>query len=142
MTLENKNSNLSRWRELATNFLGEDFFNELPTALGRNTPRADVYQSKDEVIVLIDLPGIEDVNSVEIKIDGKTLVVKGKYSNPYKNLKAAIVERNRGDFKKIIPLGSNVSKRYNSATYKKGVLEIRFPKIKDISGEKININNL
>lgn len=128
----NKNSfDFAKWNQLARQFLGEDFFQDMmdgPLKQGQG-PYADVYQGKNEVIVVIDLPGMEDINSLDIRVEGSIMKIKGFMTSPYQGYPTIITERHKGEFEKTINLGNNVSNKYTSARYRKGVLEIRLPKL-------------
>lgn len=118
-----------RWHHLARQFLGEDFFDGMLENRKVQDPLVDVYHGKNEVIVVMDLPGMEGIHSLDLRIEGDTLLVKGDFPSPYHAYQAILVERKRGNFQKVIPLGANVSHQYTSARYRKGVFEIRFPKL-------------
>nr|WP_224749812.1 Hsp20/alpha crystallin family protein [Polycladospora coralii] len=102
----------------------------------RKDPYVDVYHLNNEVIVVIDLPGMDNIQNIELKIEGDQLTITGRLNTPYQGFSAILQERRRGEFQKIIPLGVAVEKRYNSARYRKGVLEIRFSKVVPTQHEK------
>ncbi|SEN66365.1 Hsp20/alpha crystallin family protein [Lihuaxuella thermophila] len=117
-----------KWNQLARQFLGEDFFADVLEAARGTYPCIDVYHGKNEVIVVIDLPGIEDINSLDLGVDGDTFYIKGYFSTPYQAYSSAMIERKRGEFQRTVSLGVQVSPKCTSARYRKGVLELRFPK--------------
>lgn len=117
------------WHELARQFLGDDFFEEIQTSVNKEEPAADVYHGQNEVIVVINLPGLENVHSLELRIEGENLWLQGDFPTPYQGYRTILSERKKGRFQKVIPLGTFVSKKYTHARYRRGVLEIRFPKI-------------
>jgi HSP20 family protein len=116
------------WHELARQFLGEDFFEDMQTAARQDEPAADVYHGENEVIVVVNLPGLENVRALDLKLEGNNLIIQGDYPSPYEGYQTIFSERKKGMFKKVIPLQASVSKRYTHARYRRGVLEIRFPK--------------
>ncbi len=130
---------MERWYQLARMFLGEEFFHDFITAKNNNLPFADVYHSKSEVIVVVDLPGIEDIGSLDARIEGDNLVLKGSFPSPYQGYESFLSERKQSTFQKIIPLGAAVSNKQTFSRYRKGILEIRFPKIKTNNKNKIVI---
>ncbi|AUS07779.1 hypothetical protein C1X05_02370 [Laceyella sacchari] len=117
------------WNQLARHFLGDDFFEDILSAAERKGPAADVYHGKNEVIVVVDLPGMDNIQSLEMKVENDTLWLSGRFSIPYNGYRMTLAERSRGEFQKCIPLGAPVSKNYTSARYRRGVLEIRFNKL-------------
>lgn len=128
--MKNQLPDFSKWYQLARQFLGEDFFKEMTNESFNKTPYADVYEGKNEVIVVMDLPGMENINSLDIRIEGETLLIKGYVPSPYQSYRTISTERKSGEFQKTISLGTPVSPKFSSARYRKGVLEIRFPRLK------------
>jgi HSP20 family protein len=111
----------------------------LPGILGEF--RVDVSEHEDEVIVVADLPGIvkEDVNlrlinprSLEISTERKDVTEEEKKGY-------FVRERIYGSMRRIIPLPNEVNEKSAKATFTNGVLEIRFKKVKDDKGRKIEI---
>ncbi|WP_164491590.1 Hsp20/alpha crystallin family protein [Staphylospora marina] len=117
------------WQELVKRFLGEDFFEDVVEAATRQDPKTDVYHGPGEVIVVMDLPGLENVKSLKIKVEGEQLRVTGRLPSPYEGYQIRMVERKAGEFEKVIPLGATVSSKRVIARYRRGVLELRFRKI-------------
>jgi HSP20 family protein len=117
------------WSKLARKLLGDDFFEEIIEAKNEQVPFADVYQGKREVIVVVDLPGIEDPKLLDLRMDGDVLLIQGVFPSPYEAYEAAQLERKRGVFQKRVPLGEKVDEKKRVIRYRKGVLEIRFPRI-------------
>lgn len=128
-----------RWNQLARQFLGDDFFEDILEAAEHKGPVADVYHGKNEVIVVVDLPGMENIHSLEMKVEGETLWLSGQFPSPYHGYRLAFAERSRGEFQKKIDLGVPVSKKVTSARYRRGVLEIRFPKLTSKGNTKLRI---
>jgi HSP20 family protein len=90
------------------------------------TPRADVYDRDTELVIMIDLPGIEK-DSLDIGIENDRLSIRGT-RNVEPNGKQRL-ERNNGRFyRRFGPLSQSIDQAAISATYKEGVLEIRLPK--------------
>ena len=116
------------WHELARQFLGDDFFEEMQTAVHQEEPAADVYHGENEVIVVVNLPGLENIHALEMKMEGENLIIQGDYPSTYQGYRPVFSERKKGPFKKVIPLNAGVSKKFTHARYRRGVLEIRFPK--------------
>jgi HSP20 family protein len=118
----------AKWNHLVRHFLGEDFFEDIVGAVRKQEPLTDVYHGKREVIVVVDLPGLERVEAVKMQVEGDTLHLRGEFPTPYRGYEVQIAERKKGEFHKQIPLGTTVSRNSSTMRYRKGVLEIRFPK--------------
>lgn len=120
----------SQVHELARAFLGEDFFHDMSRVsnVSPSDPAADVYHSRNEVIVVINLPGMANIHSLDFTVEDTDLKIKGTLDSPYEAYESSLLERKRGIFERTIPLRDKVHKKFESARYKKGVLEIRYRK--------------
>ncbi len=93
------------------------------------TPSTDIYETKDEIVAVVELPGI-DQSEIDITLIGDTLTVRG--TRPRKGevegehyLRG---ERSFGPFVRTLVLPSVVDANGVKAAYKDGLLEIRLPK--------------
>jgi HSP20 family protein len=93
------------------------------------TPSTDVYETTEEFVAVVELPGI-DQKEIEISLFGDTLTVRG--SRPRKESSEGEHqlrgERCFGPFVRTIAVPSVVDADRIKATYKDGLLEIRLPK--------------
>lgn len=124
----------SQIHELARAFLGDDFFQEMSQLSSASAPSAepaaDVYHSRNEVIVVINLPGMENIHTLDFHVKDSDLTIRGSFDSPYEAYDSTLLERKRGSFSRTIPLRERVYPNYTSARYKKGVLELRYRKRK------------
>ena len=101
------------------------------------TPAADIYESEENYLIAIDLPGI-DRAMLSIDLDDDRLVVKGVRmldSEP----KEHRCERPRGRFLRTFSLPGSVNQTEIGAEYKDGVLQIDLPKRKEQKAKRIEI---
>ncbi|SFX68352.1 HSP20 family protein [Thermoactinomyces sp. DSM 45891] len=128
-----KTEDFSRWQQLAKQFLGDEFFQDIVGSQGSKAsssyPAVDVYQGKNEVIVLVNLPGVEEFRAVDIKVEGDQLTISGNVAESYGDHEVIISERKQGPFSKTVSLGAPVARKYKHARYRRGVLELRYPKL-------------
>lgn len=131
--MDDQQQHFQKWSQLARKFLGDDFWSDVlnasPATSSSGGPKADVYHTRNEVIVLVDLPGIEDIHLLDLRIEGDTLYVKGHIPTRYANYESTLNERLSGDFERSIPLGATVTRQHSSARYRKGLLEVRLNKV-------------
>ena len=118
-----------KWVQLADRFLGEDFWSDLEKEVPDSVPKVDVYHTRSEVIVLVDLPGMEDLSRLQLRTDGQHLMIKGNIPSRYDRLDVSVAERPKGEFHRSIPLGAWVTRHQARARYRRGVLEVRLPKV-------------
>ncbi len=89
-----------------------------PVISEEREPLVDVFEEKDSVVVIAELPGV-DKNKIKLTIsdDGRKLVIKA--SNEYHK------------YYKEVELPVPVDPKSAKASYKNGVLEVRLKKIKE-----------
>jgi HSP20 family protein len=92
-------------------------------------PKVDLTESDHDVIVNMDLPGI-DPKQLEINVHGNVLSIRGerKSDREEKGRDFHFVERQYGSFQRDIPLPTVVENSNVAANYKNGVLTITLPK--------------
>jgi HSP20 family protein len=112
----------------------------VPTLLGEL--RVDIAEQENEVIVVADLPGVEKEN-VEISlVNPRTLEIRceRKQEKEEKDEGYYLRERRTGSISRVIPLPGEVTDDGATATFRNGVLEVHFKKIKIERGAKIKID--
>ena len=119
---------MKKLREQISSFLGAKLQNA--ATLGRK-PSIDIYESKDEVVVKSNLPGI-DPTEVEIMVGENNLVIQGEAKEEDVQVEAEDgyhkVERYLGNFSRSVTLPARVKHEEATASAEHGVLEIRMPK--------------
>jgi HSP20 family protein len=104
------------------------------------TPAADIYETKDEMVAVLELPGVSQ-KEINISLVGDTLSVRGERhredqvgeENYYR------VERTYGPFSRTLLLPSMVDADRIKAVYNNGLLEIRLPKREEAKPKPIPI---
>lgn len=125
---------------------GRDLFSTADTPFGyftkSLTPRADVYETDNEVVVKAEIPGVskEDLN---IYVDENSVRISGqtKKDTGYKDENAYRAERFYGSFSRTIPLPVKVKSEMAKASYRDGILSVTAPKAESskTKGRKIDI---
>ena len=104
------------------------------------TPAADIYETKDEMVAVLELPGVSQ-QEIDISLVGDTLIVRGERhrqdqvgeENYYR------VERTYGPFSRTLLLPSVVDADRIKAVYTNGLLESRLPKREEAKPKPIPI---
>ena len=104
------------------------------------TPSLDMYESKENLIVNAEVPGI-DPTKVNISIDNGSLFLQGekKVDNHGNNDDVKFNERLYGEFKRVISIPDSVDSKMVSAQYKDGLLTVTLPKREESQPKKIDI---
>lgn len=125
-------------RSLAWGWPGWGDFEE---ALGNlRVPALDVVDRDKEVLVRVELPGVEK-KDLNISIDDSTLTIKGSTCQETKDQRKNYFrcEIQQGNFSRAIPLPSGVEKDKISAHLKDGMLEIILPKVESTQRRNVEV---
>jgi HSP20 family protein len=103
-------------------------------------PRADLTQHKDELVIRIDLPGI-DKNNVKVNVTEDAVSVQGERHRAQEEERDGVFrsERDYGAFSRTIALPPGAITDQAKASFNNGVLEIRMPAAPKPEGRQIEI---
>ncbi len=136
--LENLQREMNRLFDLTFPRLGE-----ADTTLlgGQWTPAIDIYDSKDNIVVKADLPGLKK-DDIEVSIQDNILTIKGekKQEREVKEEDYIRSERFYGSFHRSISLPSEVDSSKVKAVFKDGVLELTLSKKEEAKPKQIKID--
>jgi HSP20 family protein len=124
-------------------FEGGNGFEHLPDALRRGPmPPVDMAETDKDFVVSVQLPGFEE-KDIELQLLGGDLVVSGerKWEGERKDKTFHRVESQYGSFRRAIelPEGARCDPDAIAATYAKGILEVRVPKVEPKPAAKIAV---
>ncbi len=104
-------------------------------------PLMDVYETSEDIVLEMDLPGI-DPKDVLIKVYEDVIIVEGvkREGHREKKLRYICMERNFESFRRIIKVPVPVDAAAGKAWYDHGVITVTFPKLKE-RVIKISIEN-
>lgn len=103
-------------------------------------PAADIYESDEDLVVNLDLPGI-DPKAVDVRVENNLLTIRGERQFTLKKNPENYhrVERSYGTFGRSFTLSTSVNPEKIRATYQSGVLTIVLPKAEAAKPRKIQI---
>lgn len=130
----------SRLPEGAEEVLGSDFWNDFQQFFPKKGPHIDLYETSEEGIVFVELPGLESVDHFKITHRGTHLIIEGVIPDFLKTQTKSIImqERLTGPFKRELHIPFAFSTNDIHAKFRHGLLEIRLKKI--TNEQKIDIN--
>ncbi|MFV1957067.1 MAG: Hsp20/alpha crystallin family protein [bacterium] len=110
------------------------------TGVAKLTPAVDLVDTKDDVIVKVELPGIKK-EDVDITLSDGLLTIKGekKVENEEKEGSRYYFERRYGSFTRAIALPAKVKPDKIKAKFTDGVLEVKLPKAEEEKTREIKI---
>ena len=102
-------------------------------------PRADIFETGNEIIVVADMPGVDE-NSVDITLEKNVLSLTGlvEPAQP-ENYGLAYAEYEIGDYFRRFTLSDEVDQENIQATVKNGVLRLHLPKAGPAQARKIAV---
>ncbi|MEW6376809.1 MAG: Hsp20/alpha crystallin family protein [Thermodesulfobacteriota bacterium] len=124
--------------------LWDSFFEERPRRKGEEVsewlPSLDVSETKNDVVVKADLPGI-DPKDIDISLSEGVLTIKGekKQEREEKEENYHLIERSYGTFARTIRLPREVQSDKINASYKNGILRVTLPKSEEAKKKEIKI---
>ena len=102
-------------------------------------PNADIYETPNELKVVLEMPGIEKDN-VEINLDDGVLHVEGRLDlSKYAGLQPLYTEYNVGHYARSFQLSSRIDQSKIAAEMKDGVLSLTLPKLEEARPRTIQI---
>lgn len=104
-------------------------FGDNARRLGQFRPVADVIETEEDFLILVELPGL-DREDVFLELHGKELAVSGDRKPPTDRAGAAfqVMERSYGCFSRRFVLPEDADGMGVQARMKSGLLHIRVPK--------------
>ena len=103
-------------------------------------PAADMYETDEELVVELEVPGFEE-KELELELVDHTLTVKGerKHEHEEKEKNFFLQERIEKHFERRFLLPAEVDTEHIDATFRAGVLEVHVPKIEPAKPRAIEI---
>jgi HSP20 family protein len=103
------------------------------------SPALDLYEDKDNIVAVVELPGMQK-EDIEISLHDGTLTISGERKSQTSNReKAERTERYIGRFRRSITLPTRVDANKISATYRDGILTVTLPKAEEAKPKQIEV---
>lgn len=92
-------------------------------------PAADVYRDGEDLVVRLDLPGVDPADDVTVELEGRRLVVRGERKDQRDSEARGrrISEVRFGSFRRVVTLPRAVDGDAVRASYDAGVLTVTVP---------------
>ncbi len=109
----------------------------------RNTkvyiPKVDIYESKDKIVLIADMPGVDD-KSADVMLENNVLTISGTVEpTAYPNHSMGYAEYDVGDYQRSFTISDEIDRDKIEARMKDGVLKLTLHKAEK-SKKKISIS--
>lgn len=103
-------------------------------------PTADIYETKDALKVILEMPGVEKGN-VNVHVEDGVLNVEGRLElTKYQGLQPLYTEYNIGHYARSFRLSNKIDQDKIGAELKEGVLSLTLPKVEEAKPRTIQVN--
>src|SRR6266700_1053427 len=114
-------------------------FRGMDSSFGGWSPALDLYQDKDNIVAVVELPGMRK-EDIEISLHDGTLTISGERKSQTSNReKAERTERYIGRFRRSITLPTRVDANKIGATYRDGIVTVTLPKAEEAKPKQIEV---
>jgi len=121
--------------------LWDSFFEGRPQVrFGEWFPTLDVSETKNDLVVKVELPGM-DQKDIDVSLSDGHLTIKGekKKEKEEKEENYHFIERSYGTFTRSVQLPKEVKHDKISASYKNGILKVVLPKSEEAKKKEVKI---
>jgi HSP20 family molecular chaperone IbpA len=104
------------------------------------SPYTDIYESPSEVVVTMDIPGV-DRSAIDIQLEKNVLTITGNIeSKKYEGLEPIYTEYNVGNFVRSFTVSTEIDRDNISAKGVDGVLTVQLPKAATAVAKRIEVH--
>ncbi len=104
------------------------------------SPRFDIWEADDELILYGDLPGVTPEN-LDIRFENRELTIHGKVEPRHADINFLYGEYGIGDFYRTFTIGEAIDGDKISAELNNGVLTLHLPKTEAVKPRRIEVKS-
>jgi HSP20 family protein len=121
--------------------LFDTFFGTDRDQARRWVPPVDLVEAEDHFVLKADLPGLSEAD-VSIEVQDGTLAISGERKAEHESSERGWyrIERAFGSFRRSLTLPDGVDAERTSASFDRGVLEVRIPKPEERKPRRVEIS--
>jgi HSP20 family protein len=102
-------------------------------------PPADIYETKDSIIVLAEMPGVAP-EGIDLTLERRVLTIRGRSSaGDHMGYQRVYNEYTDGDYERVFTLSENIDRDRIEARLKDGVLHLVLPKAETAKARRIEL---
>ena len=103
------------------------------------SPRADVFETGDSIVVVADMPGVDE-QSLDITLERNVLTIRGRASSQERpGYRLSYAEFEAGDYERSFALPQETDRARIDAMVSNGVLQLTLPKSQAATARKITV---
>jgi HSP20 family molecular chaperone IbpA len=102
------------------------------------TPRIDIWENDDELVLYADLPGVKS-EDLDIRFENRELTLFGKVCPRHDDINFVYGEYGIGDFYRTFAIGESIDGDKISAELRDGVLTLHLPKTDAVKPRRIEV---
>jgi HSP20 family molecular chaperone IbpA len=102
------------------------------------TPRFDIFENQEELVLYGDLPGVSK-EDLDIRFEKNELSVYGRVTPRHEDVEYLYGEYGIGDFYRAFTVGEAIDSSRITAELKHGVLTIHLPKSEAVKPRRIEV---
>lgn len=103
------------------------------------SPRFDIWENEDEMILYGDLPGVMP-EDLDVRFENPVLTIHGTVNPRHTDIKFLGGEYGIGDFHGTFTIGEAIDSARISAELKNGVVTVHLPKNEKVKPRRIEVN--
>ncbi len=104
------------------------------------TPRVDIFESENELVLYADLPGVR-CDDLDLRYEQGELIVHGKVKPRHPEVNYLLQEYEEGDFFRSFAVHESIDASRITAECKNGVLTVHLPKVEEARPRKIAVRS-
>lgn len=104
------------------------------------SPRFDIWETEDELVLYGDMPGVAPEN-LDIRFENRELTIHGKVEPRHRGINFLAGEYGIGDFYRSFTIGETIDDGKITAELSQGVLTLHLPKTEAVKPRRIEVKS-
>ena len=105
------------------------------------TPRTDIYESDDHIVLLAEMPGVAP-DAVDITLEKRALTIRGATGeHGHRGYRQVYAEYADGDYERVFTLSEDIDRDRIEASHNNGILRLTLPKAPPAKAQKIKVKS-
>ncbi len=105
------------------------------------TPRVDILENNDELVLFADVPGVKPEDA-DVRFENGELILHCRCTPRSSYDRASTVEYGVGDFYRVFTISETIDAGKITAELKHGVLTIHLPKVEQVRPRRIEVKKV